>query len=176
MSEITLNLNRWKDVLTGDEGWKQLHQHLLNDVLEAEMTEPVGAARYERSEQRKTSRNGRRSRLLNTRVGTVALQVPQSRDGSFSTELFCRYQRSEQALVLAMMEVVLQGVSTRKVKKITEALCGTHFSKSTESRLCAQRTSVLRPSRSVHWRRWRIRSWWWMRWWSRYVRGTRCVR
>ncbi len=71
--------------------------------------------------------------------GTWALRRPPSRDGSFSTEVFGRYQRSEPALIRAMMERGLQGVSTRKVRKITEAVCGTPFSKRTVSRLCAQR-------------------------------------
>jgi transposase-like protein len=69
-------------------------------------------------------------------VGKLVLRIPQTREGSFSTEIFRRYQRSEQALVLAMMEMVLQGVSTRKVRKITEELCGTSYSKSTVSQLC----------------------------------------
>lgn len=90
-----------------------------------------------RTDERRQYRNGYRLRRLTTRVGSLTLRVPQTREGSFSSELFQRYQRSEQALVLALMEIVLQGVSTRKVKKITEELCGTSFSKSTVSRLCA---------------------------------------
>ena len=78
-----------------------------------------------------------RPRTLYTRVGPVTLQVPQTRDGSFSPELFKRYQRSEQAFVLALMEMVVQGVSTRKVTEVTETLCGASFSKSTVSALCA---------------------------------------
>jgi len=78
-----------------------------------------------------------RTRQLYSRVGPLTLRVPQFRDGTFSTEIFQRYQRSEQALVLALMEMVVNGVSTRKVSKITEELCGTLFSKSTVSRLCA---------------------------------------
>ena len=66
----------------------------------------------------------------------MTLRVPQTRDGEFSTELFQRDQRSEQALVLALMEMVVNGVSTRKITQITEELCGTSFSKSTVSSLC----------------------------------------
>jgi transposase-like protein len=66
------------------------------------------------------------------------LLVPQSRDGQFSTEMFRRYQRSEQAFVLALMEMYLNGVSTRKVTSITEELCGASFSKSTVSQLCTE--------------------------------------
>jgi putative transposase len=75
-------------------------------------------------------------RQLTTRVGALTLLVPQVRDGQFSTELFARYQRSEQALVLTLMEMVVNGVSTRKVARITEELCGTAFAKSTVSDLC----------------------------------------
>ena len=82
--------------------------------------------------------NGYKPRKLITRVGTLNLRVPQIRDGVFSTELFRRYQRSEQALVLALMEMVVNGVSTRKVARITEELCGTEFSASTVSNLCKQ--------------------------------------
>jgi transposase-like protein len=71
-------------------------------------------------------------------VGPVTLLVPQTRDGTFSTDIFKRYQRSEQAFVLALMEMVVQGVSTRKVSQITEELCGASFSKSTVSALCAE--------------------------------------
>jgi len=66
------------------------------------------------------------------------MQVPQDRDGTFSTQLFARYQRSEKALVLALMEMYVEGVSTRKVRDITEALCGTSFSKSLVSELAGQ--------------------------------------
>ena len=109
---------------------------VLNQVLEAQVTEQIGARPYERSEGRKAYRNGSRTRTLTTRVGPLVLHVPQVRDGSFSTTLFARYQRSEQALVLALMEMVLNSVSTRKVATITEELCGTRFSRSTVSQLC----------------------------------------
>lgn len=104
--------------------------------LEAEMDEHIGVGRYERGEQRTTMRNGYKPRTLRMRVGTIDLLVPQARDGSFSTELFARYQRNEKALVAAMMEMYVLGVSTRKVAEITEALCGTRFSSTTVSRLC----------------------------------------
>ena len=116
------------------------------------MAEHLGADRHERSSGRTGYRNGYRERQLTTRVGTLILRVPQTRDGSFSTELFRRYQRSEQALVLALMEMVLQGVSTRKVTHITEELCGTQFSKSTVSSL----TTGL-SARVHHWRTRRLK-------------------
>jgi transposase-like protein len=102
----------------------------LQEVLEAEMVEAVGAAKGERTASRLGYRSGYYGRTLITRVGKLELKVPQDRDGRFSTELFERYQRSERALVAALAEMYVQGVSTRKVKAITEELCGHSFSAS----------------------------------------------
>jgi len=110
----------------------------LNNLLEEQMRDHLGADRYERTGEARGYRNGTRERLLYTRVGPVTLRVPQARDGGFSTEIFQRYQRSEQALVLAILEMYVNGVSTRKVSAITESLCGTSISKSAVSRLIAQ--------------------------------------
>jgi transposase-like protein len=110
-------------------------ERALQAVLEEEMTAHLGAARYERGEGRTGYRNGYKPRTLTTRVGVIELRVPQDRDGTFSTELFARYQRSEQALVTTLMEMYLQGVSTRNVAAVTEELCGTAFSKSQVSAL-----------------------------------------
>ena len=107
----------------------------LQEVLEAEMSEAVGAAKGERSSERQSYRSGYYGRKLVTRVGTVELRVPQDRAGRFSTEVFERYQRSEKALVGALIEMYVQGVSTRKVKAISEELCGHEFSASTVSEL-----------------------------------------
>jgi putative transposase len=113
-------------------------ERVIQDFLEAEMTAHLHAEPYERSAARTGYRNGYKPRQLNTRVGTLTLQVPQDRDGTFSTQLFARYQRSEKALVLALMEMYVEGVSTRKVREITEVLCGTSFSKSLVSELAGQ--------------------------------------
>src|SRR5665648_118980 len=140
MTEYQINLNgeQVKELLINDDGLKGLVESVLNQVLETQVTEHIGAGRYERSQGRRAHRNGHRPRRITCRVGTLTLHVPQTRDGSFSTDLFRRYQRSEQALVLAMMEMVLKGVSTRKVSAVTEKLCGESFSKSMVSRLCAE--------------------------------------
>jgi len=136
--KVTIDTDKLKDLFASDEGMTALAEEILNQVLDAQMTEHLQAKPYERTDRRRAYRNGYKPRKLTTRVGTLTLRVPQARDGSFSTDLFRRYQRSEQALVLAMMQMVLQGVSTRKVTKITEELCGTRFSKSTVSRLCEE--------------------------------------
>jgi putative transposase len=125
-------------VLVDDpEFLRDLVTHLVQEVLETEMTAHLGAASYERAATRTGRRNGHKPRQLHTRVGTLTLRVPQDRGGTFSTQLFARYQRTEKALLLSLMEMYLDGVSTRKVTEITEVLCGTAFSKSLVSRLTA---------------------------------------
>lgn len=136
---ITVDTELLKGLFTvdgKDKAFAQLVETILNQVLNAQAAEQVGAQPYERSEERKAYRNGYRDREMKTRIGTITLSVPRLRNGDFSTELFNRYQRSEQALVIAMMEMVVNGVSTRKVSAVTEELCGTAFSKSTVSSLC----------------------------------------
>ncbi len=127
---------------------REIVERVLQEMLEAEMTEHVGAAPYERSATRTGHRNGHKPRTLRTRVGTLNLLVPQDREGTFSTRLFSRYQRNEKALVLALMEMYVEGVSTRKVKEITEELCGTSFSKSLVSSLGGSLDSELEAWRS----------------------------
>ena len=136
--QITIDGETVHGLFQGDSGLARLLEQVLNQVLEAQVSEHLGAERYERTDERQGCRNGVRPRKLTTRVGQLTLRVPQVREGQFSPELFARYQRSEQALVLALMEMVVNGVSTRKVSAITEELCGTSFSKSTVSALCAR--------------------------------------
>ena len=135
--DVTVGKELLPGLLSGQDGLAKLVEAVLNRVLEAQATESWGADRHERSEERQGYRNGYRTRTLYTRVGPVTLQVPQTRDGSFSTDIFKRYQQRCQAFVLALMERVVNGVSTRKVSAITEELCGASFSKSTVSSLCA---------------------------------------
>ena len=131
-----------------DEAFSKLLEEIFNQVLLAQSTEQIGAEPYERTETRTAYRNGFRERQLTTRVGTLTLRVPRHRNGQFSTELFSRYQRSEQALVLTMMEMVINGVSTRKVEQITEELCGKKFSKSTVSTLCKKLDPIVEAFRT----------------------------
>ena len=114
----------WKAALVADDVFRELLRGTIQQVLEAEMDEAVGAGKWERTDGRLGYRSGYRGRTLMTRVGKLELRVPQDRAGRFSTELFERYQRSEKAFVSALAEMYLQGVSTRKVKAITEELCG----------------------------------------------------
>ncbi len=114
---------------------KQMVETYLQEYLDQEMVHHLNALPYERTGGRRGHRNGYKPRQLNTRVGKLFLSVPQDRDGSFSTELFDRYQRSEKALITCLQQMVIKGVATRKVKKITESLCGLSFSKSQVSEI-----------------------------------------
>ena len=130
------NTINWKsELLAGGDVVRELFRDVLQEVLEAEMTETLQAKPGERTAERRGLRSGYYSRTLITRVGKLELRVPQDRNGHFSTQLFERYQRSEKALVSALAEMYVQGVSTRKVKAITEELCGHEVSASTISRL-----------------------------------------
>jgi transposase-like protein len=127
---------------------REIVQRAVQQILEAEMTQHLGAAPYERVEGRTGQRNGYKPRALRTRVGTLNLLVPQDRQGTFSTRMFSRYQRNEKALCLALMEMYVEGVSTRKVKEVTEELCGTTFSKSLVSSLAGSLDAELGAWRS----------------------------
>ena len=135
---ITLNQDEILQLLgeNSNEAFKTLLQESLNSVLKAESSEQLKATPYERSEERTDSRNGSRERTLNTRIGTILLTVPRHRNQPFKSMIFENYSRSEAALVSTMTEMVVNGVSTRKVSKVVETLCGTSFSKSTVSELC----------------------------------------
>jgi putative transposase len=130
--EVRKALSEDRDLL------KTIVEETLQQVLEGEMEEALQAGKSERTESRRGYRAGYYNRMLVTRVGKVELRVPQDRQGRFRTEVFERYQRSEKALVAAMLEMYVQGVSTRKVKAITEELCGHEFSSATISRIVGQ--------------------------------------
>ena len=126
----------WKALMAGQENFlRPLIQEVIQQVLEAEMDEALGAGKSERTPGRLGYRSGYYGRTLVTRVGKLELRVPQDRQGRFRTEVFERYQRSEKALVGALTEMYVQGVSTRKVKAITEELCGHEVSAATVSRM-----------------------------------------
>ena len=129
-----VSLGEVKGLLGEDRDFlKELLHEVIQEVLEAEMNDALGAQKGERTGDRLGYRSGYYPRALITRVGKLELRVPQDRQGRFSTEVFERYQRSEKALVSALAEMYVQGVSTRKVKAITEELCGHSFSASAVS-------------------------------------------
>lgn len=134
--KATAVVRRWKEMLGEDgEFFRRVVQEVVQQVLESEMDEALQAGKGERTESRLGYRCGSYPRTLLTRVGRLELRVPQDRQGRFSTQVFERYQRSEKALVLALAQMYVQGVSTRKVKAITEELCGHAFSASAVSEI-----------------------------------------
>ena len=135
---ITLNQDEILQLLLADreEAFRKLLQRTLNDILKVESQEQLQAAPYERSDSRMDSRNGLRARELKTRIGRITLAVPRHRNVPFKTLIFDNYSRSEAALVAAMAEMVVNGVSTRKVSRVIESLCGTSVSKSSVSEIC----------------------------------------
>ena len=135
---ITLNQEEILQLLSTDrdEAFRTLLQNSLNSILKVESQEQLKAAPYERSEERTDSRNGFRERDLKTRIGKITLSVPRHRKEPFKTMIFENYSRSEAALIAAMAEMVVSGVSTRKVSNVVETLCGTSVSKSAVSDLC----------------------------------------
>jgi len=131
---VTLDTAEVKELLSEQPDFlRPLVQELVQQILEAEMSEALGAEKHERSGGRLGYRSGHYRRSLITRVGKLELRVPQDRSGHFSTVVFEQYQRSEKALVAALAQMYVQGVSTRKVKAITEELCGHEFSASSIS-------------------------------------------
>lgn len=140
MTQVNFTLTEAEvlQVLSGDreEAFKMLVKKILDQIMLAESAEQLGADRHERSDERQDYRNGLRKRKLTTRIGTIELEVPRHRNEPFHTMVFENYQRSEAALIAAMVKMVINGVSTRKVSGVVEELCGKSFSKSTVSQLC----------------------------------------
>ena len=140
MAQLNITLNQ-EEILgllqdSSSEAFKKLLQESLNGLLKVESSERLQAERYERTEKRTDSRNGTRERPLVTRLGKIELKVPRHRDVPFRTLVFENYKRSEAALVTTMAEMVVAGVSTAKVGRVMEELCGTSYSKQAVSEAC----------------------------------------
>ena len=147
---ITLDQDEMLALLANNSGeaFRSLLEKALNQILLAESEEQLKAAPYERTEDRTDSRNGFRDRDFTTRVGSMTLHVPRHRNQPFKTMIFENYCRSEAALIASMTEMVINGVSTRKVSKVVETLCGTSFSKSTVSDLCKDLSVAVKEFRN----------------------------
>lgn len=131
-----------------DDAAKVILATVFNQLMEHQRTEFIQASDYERSENRTGQRNGYYERELTTRVGTLELKVPRTRDGAFSPTVFERYQRNEKALLASMLEMYVSGVSTRKVSQIVEELCGKSVSKSFVSSLTTQLDPIVKEWQS----------------------------
>lgn len=109
----------------------------LQELIELEVTERIGAAPYERTDDRVTERNGHRPRMLTTKAGDVELRIPKLRKGSFFPIILEPRRRIDQALYAVVMEAYVHGISTRSVDDLVEAMGGVAISKSEVSRICA---------------------------------------
>lgn len=117
---------------------------VLNEFMERERDNYLKAAPYERSSERRDYRNGYYERELILSIGKVKLRVPRTREGHFSPSIFEKFSRVDQALILSMLEMVINGVSTRKVTNIVEQLCGESVSKSFVSSLTEKLDPIVR--------------------------------
>lgn len=115
---------------TGFEGMGEAFQIILNEAMRLERSRHLQATPYERCEERQGHANGYKAKTVNTRIGKLDLAIPQVRDSSFYPQALDRGLRSERALKLALAEMYVQGVSTRKVAAITQELCGFEVSSS----------------------------------------------
>jgi len=122
----------------GLEGLPDLIRTLVNEAMQIERENFLGAKPYERSQERQGHANGYKPKTVKTRVGEVTFDIPQVREGGFYPRSLEKGMRSERALLLALAEMYVQGVSTRKVAAITEKLCGTQISASQVSRASKQ--------------------------------------
>ncbi len=128
---------------TKNEGIRLLIELFLNKLLKNQSDDQICANNYERNEARTDCRNGYYQRDLKSVNGILNLNVPRHCNKSFETEIFEKFKRSEQALLSTMMQMVIDGVSTRKVDNITRELCGINYSKSTVSNICKELTEVI---------------------------------
>jgi transposase-like protein len=137
-----LHPNRFEEVFQslaeqGFDGMAQAMQVLLNECMKIERQQALGAAPFERSKERRGQANGFKPKHVKTRIGELQLAVPQVRGMQFYPSALERGVRSEKALKLALAEMYVQGVSTRKMAQITEELCGCEVSSSEVSRAAA---------------------------------------
>jgi len=131
----------------GLEAIPELVKVLLDSVMQAERAKYLQAGEYERTEDRKGHANGYKPKTVKTKLGEITFAIPQVREGGFYPSALEKGMRSERALVIALAEMYVQGVSTRKVKAITEELCGVEISAMQVSRAAAQLDSVLQEWR-----------------------------
>ncbi len=121
---------------------------LLNAAMQAEREKYLGAAPYERNPERRDYANGYKDKTVNSRVGPLQVSVPQVRNGDFYPSSLEKGLRSERALMLAVAEMYVQGVSTRRVAAVCEKLCGTEISSASVSRAAAELDGVLESWRT----------------------------
>lgn len=150
MTDLTIALNEYlrKTGLPLDGDWmREALQLVLQQLIELEAEQKIGAGKYERTAERTTQRNGYRDRELATRVGELNLRVPKLRQGSFFPSILDPRRRAEKALLAVVQEAYIEGVSTRKVDDLLQALGLTGIDKTAVSRICQGLDEVIEPFR-----------------------------
>ena len=128
-----------QEVFASRDGARRLLEHLVNQAMQAEVSGHLGAEPHQRSGKRRGYRNGVKPRRFNTRVGELELSVPQVRACEpYHPSMFARWQRSERALLVACAEMYFQGVSTRNVRQVLDAMCDGDISSMTVSRVAQE--------------------------------------
>jgi len=147
MAQLNITLNQEEILLLmqsdRDGAFKKMVEKSFNAIMLVEAKDQIKAEPYERTEERTDSRNGYYTRDLTTRIGTITLKVPRFRNIPFKTLVFDNYATSEAALITGMAEMVVNGVSTRKVGDIMEKLCDRNFSKSSVSDACKELDKIV---------------------------------
>jgi putative transposase len=131
----------------GLEAIPEMMRVLINNAMQVERSRYLQAEQYERTKDRKGHANGFKPKTIQTRIGNITFAVPQVREGGFYPSALEKGLRSERALTITLAEMYVQGVSTRKVKTITEQLCGIEVSATQVSRATAQLDEVLQEWR-----------------------------
>jgi putative transposase len=130
----TISKSNGQGLFQDSETLKKMVELLVSESLDAKLQEYIGVGYYERGEDRCGHRNGYKPRTMNTRIGKLEFALPQLREGTWHPDIFERYQRSEAALLCTLQEMVIQGVSTRKVGEVLQEMCGYELSASTVSK------------------------------------------
>ena len=138
----------------GFEGMVKAIEILFNEAMKLQRQDYLGAAPYERSDERRAYANGFKPKTVNSRLGSLSLQVPQARDGKFCPSVLEKGEQSEKALKLAVAEMYVQGVSTHKVAEIPTELCGLDVTSTQVSRAAAMKNWM--PGEIGHFKRWTI--------------------
>jgi len=147
-NDYTFSSNLIEDLMgQGLDGVPELLRVFLNAAMQVEREKYLQAGSYERTEDRKGYANGYKPKTMKTRVGEITFAVPQVRDGGYYPSVLEKGLRSERALTMTLAEMYVQGVSTRKVKAITEQLCGVDVSAMQVSRATQQLDEVLQEWR-----------------------------
>lgn len=144
---LTLDFDKLKEEVMNsslNDVLKSMIVIVLNQYMEMERDQYMNNRSHERDPERQDYRNGYYERDYVVNIGKIKLKVPRTRSGKFSTEVFEKYKRNDQAFLLSMLEMVVNGVSTRKVTKVVDQLCGESVSKSMVSDLTKQLDPVVK--------------------------------